>query len=189
MITNEPNDYLPGMEGNIGEEQMNIDPEFIYQEPDFYSRDWIKKEMYSIAITASKNEHDARDIVQNVITNFLTHCHRHQGEQIANPQGYMYNMLQNEIINYHKNKQRRPENPDYTDSIDNIGISLEALDVNMVKDIYKIFKNEPENLDILRLRFKGMILKEIAFELSLPLHTIKLRIGKIRPRIEQYLKK
>lgn len=143
------------------------------------------------ALSFTRDEDDARDLVQDTIVKAIRFSHQFDNE--TNLSSWLYVIMRNTFINqYHKEKRRR-ELLTTEEEISTAHLALSASNNTStsnfaLKDIQKAFDSLHPRLRKPFIRhFEGYKYDEIANELNIPLGTVKTRIHEARSKLKKYL--
>jgi len=155
-----------------------------------------KKKLFSYAMKLTKNNfHDAEDLVQTVILEYLKKLS--SGVEVENPNAYLHGILKNtfikqlkqkklidEVINHLINYSDEMYDPDIQNS-DNQSreeiLSKLILVIEILPDYLRI--------PIVRYYFENRKIKDIAFEMKVSIRTIKYRINEGKKIIKKEMQK
>ena len=150
--------------------------------------DKLRRTLYSFALSLTKNEESARDLVQE--TAFKAFKYRDRYVPQTNLRAWLMTIMRNSFINDYRKRKRRQTLSDTTyndfliDSGHQVVMNLGESSV-MVDEILRVV-NELE--DWVRvpflMHFRGFKYEEIAKELDVPLGTIKSRIFFARQKLQ-----
>lgn len=147
--------------------------------------------LLSHAMRFTKDEDDAKDLVQDTLFKGIRFCEKF--DHGTNIRGWLYVIMRNTFINnYHKEQKRQKlvttdeelSSPTLlkSSSTNNSGAKF------MMEDIQKAMNSIPDNYRIPFQRyFEGYKYDEIAKELSIPLGTVKTHIYQARIMLKKYL--
>lgn len=152
----------------------------------------IKGVLFTFAIRLTKNQEDAKDLIQETV--LRAYKHRDKFKVGTNFKSWCAAIMRNTFINqYRKNKRRRHIN----EPIESFLYMLESQNAIANQGETKIMLEEYQNtINELRqiyrvpflMFFQGFEYKEIAEHLELPIGTVKSRIFFARKKLKQLLK-
>lgn len=151
----------------------------------------FQSQLYSHALNFTKDEDDAKDLLQETLLKGFRFCHRFDNG--TNLKGWLYVIMKNTFYNSIVKSKRRAEVISDEDldspslilsSTENAGESNFAL-----ADIYRALGAlRPVYRVAFQRYFEGYKYDEIAEELAIPLGTVKTYIFQARTELKKYLK-
>ncbi|KQN35045.1 sigma-70 family RNA polymerase sigma factor [Pedobacter sp. MC2016-05] len=148
--------------------------------------------LYSHAIRFTKDEDEAKDLVQDTLMKGIRFCHNF--DEGTNIKGWLYVIMRNTFINNYRKDQKRNELITTEEDISSAHL-LKSASKNasegkfIMGDIQKALASIPQNYSIPFQRyFEGYKYHEIAEELGIPIGTVKTHIHQARIELKKYLK-
>lgn len=152
--------------------------------------------LYAYALRLSKDEDDAKDIVQETIIKALRN--EDKFKQNSNLQSFLHFMLKNVYIDFYRKMKRKSEKIhdnkewDYSD-FENNGMTIEyssnrSISKFIIDDCNSaINRLNIVNKDVFIMFLEGFKYEEIASELNIPVGTVKTRIFNSRKQLQKEL--
>lgn len=152
----------------------------------------VEAMLHTHAMTFTKDEDDAKDLVQETLLKGVRFCDRFDAK--TNLKAWLFVIMRNTFINnYHKGKIKS-ELITTEDEITYAQLSKSATTNASVSsfalaDINKAMESLSEaNRVPFQRYFEGYKYEEVALELNIPLGTVKTRIHQAREQLKNYLK-
>ncbi|MGA9649322.1 RNA polymerase sigma factor [Pedobacter sp.] len=151
----------------------------------------LKPQLYSHAFHFTRDEDDAKDLLQETLMKGVRFCHRFDNG--TNLKGWLYVIMKNTFYNSILKSKRRSEviSSEELDSPNLMLSSTKNLSEGKfaIEDINKAMSALRQEYRMAFQRyFEGYKYEEIAGELNIPLGTVKTYIFQARTELKKYLK-
>ncbi len=152
-----------------------------------------KKVLFSFALNLTKNEDNARELVQE--TAYKAYRYRHRFHPETNMRAWLMTIMRNSFINDYRKRRRRQTLQDFTNN--NFLLDSGKQQVVENEGERRALQQEVERAlssleDMMRipflLHYQGYKYEEIANQLEIPLGTVKSRIFAARQKMQKELR-
>lgn len=159
-----------------------------------FEKDIVKfeKDIYRYALSLTKDEDDAKDLVQEVFLRAIIKQDLYK--ENTNLGAWLTTMTKNVFINLYRDKKKYASKKtiDFEELMKFVSQKQVAYNLGVsnlsIETIYKIFKEiDDSNIEMFLLMTKGFKYKEIAERFDIPLGTVKFKLSITKKEIRDKL--
>ncbi|WP_350344383.1 RNA polymerase sigma factor [Proteinivorax tanatarense] len=144
--------------------------------------------IYALAYKFTKNEHDAKDVTQEILIKVLEKIHSFKGESKLGT--WIYRLAYNYCLDFLKTSQK------HSDALKNVPISTEKV----VNDPHRIMENKDKYLNLFKAlgkledkyrniiilkEFRGLTYEQIGHHLDIPKGSVKSSLYRARKKLAE----